>query len=340
MKIGITYDLRSWYLEQGYSMEETAEFDKEETIAAIENELISLGFETERIGNIYQLVNKLAAGAKWDMVFNIAEGLYGDGRESVVPALLDQYKIPYVFSGPVVMGVSLNKYFARLVVEASGVPVSPGINITSITDLTKVSTLSYPLFVKPVAEGTGKGITTKSIVFNIDDLYRECGYLLNKYFQPVLVEEFLPGREFTIGVVGNGKDTICIGGMEIICRDGLPYSNEVKENYEQYVEYIPIGEDHWEECSRVAKDSWIALGGVDAGRIDLKADKNGRICFIEANPLAGLNPIHSDLPILSRMYNLSYHELINKIVLSAMARTSRPVLSLSFNKLTLKPELG
>jgi D-alanine-D-alanine ligase len=325
VKIGITYDLRTWYLERGFSMEETAEFDKEETIAAIENVLISSGFETERIGNIYQLVNKLAAGAKWDLVFNIAEGMYGDGRESAVPALLDQYKIPYVFSGPVIMGISLNKYFARLVVEASGVPVSPGIIVAHMEDIPKTSCLSFPLFVKPVAEGTGKGITARSIVHNFEELGAICGDLLEKYSQPVLVEEYLPGREFTVGVVGSGRESTCIGGMEIICKDGLPYSNEVKENYKDYVEYIPIEKELWEECSKVSKDAWVALGGVDAGRIDLKADRNGKICFIEANPLAGLNPVHSDLPILSGMSNISYHELINKIIESAIKRGSNKI---------------
>ena len=164
MRIGLTYDLRSWYLERGYTMDETAEFDKEETVVALEDVLKRLGYETERIGNVFELVEKLAAGKKWDMVFNIAEGLYGDGRESVVPALLDQYRIPYVFSGPVVMGVSLNKYLARLVVEAAGVPVSPGIIAVTVSDIDNASSLAYPLFVKPVAEGTGKGITTRSVV--------------------------------------------------------------------------------------------------------------------------------------------------------------------------------
>ena len=97
------------------------------------------------------------------MVFNIAEGLYGDGRESVVPAILDQYKIPYVFSGPVIMGLSLNKHIAKLVVSAAGVPVSPGYLISGLKDLEKCN-LNYPLFVKPVSEGTGKGITEKSLV--------------------------------------------------------------------------------------------------------------------------------------------------------------------------------
>ncbi|NSW94210.1 MAG: D-alanine--D-alanine ligase, partial [Bacteroidales bacterium] len=110
MKIGLTFDLRSWYLDRGYSMEDTAEFDKEETVDAINSSLKKMGFETELVGNCFQLIEALASGKRWDMVFNIAEGLYGDGRESVVPAILDQYRIPYVFSGPVVLGISLNKY--------------------------------------------------------------------------------------------------------------------------------------------------------------------------------------------------------------------------------------
>jgi D-alanine-D-alanine ligase len=158
MKVGLTYDLRSWYIDRGYSMDETAEFDKQETVDALENALKKMGHDTEPVGNLFQLVEALAAGKKWDIVFNIAEGLYGDGRESAVPAILDQYKIPYVFSGPVIMGLSLNKHLAKLVVASAGVPVSPGFLINDIKDLENCN-LIYPLFVKPVSEGTGKGIT-------------------------------------------------------------------------------------------------------------------------------------------------------------------------------------
>ena len=108
MKVGITFDLRSWYLDRGYSMEDTAEFDKQDTVDAIDTSLRNMGFETDLIGNCFQLIEALASGKKWDLVFNIAEGLYGDGRESVVPAILDQYKIPYVFSGPVIMPFPFN----------------------------------------------------------------------------------------------------------------------------------------------------------------------------------------------------------------------------------------
>ena len=320
MKIGLTYDLRSWYLERGYTMDETAEFDKEETVVALENELSRLGYQTERIGNIFQLVEKLAAGERWDMVFNIAEGLYGDGRESVVPALLDQYRIPYVFSGPVVMGVSLNKYLTRLVVAAAGVPVCPGIIANSVNDLDDLSALEFPLFVKPVAEGTGKGITTRSLVRDRESLVSLVQELLTNYNQPVLVEEYLPGREFTVGVTGNGAEAKVTGGMEVICRDNLPYSVEVKENYENYVTYRVYDEDMRSECDAVALGAWRALGAVDAGRVDMKADRNGRMCFIEANPLAGLNPVHSDLPMLSRLNGMAFSTLMEMIMDSAKKR--------------------
>ncbi len=319
MKVGLTFDLRSWYLDRGYSMDETAEFDKQETVDALENSLNLMGHVTDPIGNAFQLVDALAAGKRWDLVFNIAEGLYGDGRESVVPAILDQYKIPYVFSGPVIMGLSLNKHLAKLVVSAAGVPVSQGILITDLADIRKVR-MEYPLFVKPVSEGTGKGITEKSLVNNSSELEKLVVWILDEFRQPALVEEYLPGREFTIGVVGYGDDAVAIGGMEVICSNNLPYSVEVKENYENYCTYKTLDADISDECKSVALMAWKALDAVDAGRVDVKANRNGRICFIEANPLAGLNPIHSDLPMLARMYGIDYQTLMTMIMDAAMKR--------------------
>jgi D-alanine-D-alanine ligase len=300
-------------------MEETAEFDKQETVDALENSLKIMGHETELIGNAFQLIEALASGKKWDMVFNIAEGLYGDGRESVVPAILDQYRIPYVFSGPVIMGLSLNKHIAKLMVSAAGVPVSPGCLVSEIGELDKCR-LEYPLFIKPVSEGTGKGITRKSLVKTAEELREMTEWILNEFHQPALIEEYLPGREFTVGIVGNGNEAKAIGGMEVICAGNLPYSVEVKENYQDYCTYKPLDEDIAEECKSVALNAWKALNAVDAGRVDVKADRNGKICFIEANPLAGLNPVHSDLPILARYYGIEYHQLLEMIVSAAVKR--------------------
>ena len=319
MKVGLTYDLRSWYIDRGYSMDETAEFDKQETVDALEKSLKQMGHETEPIGNAFQLIEALAAGRKWDIVFNIAEGLYGDGRESVVPAILDQYKIPYVFSGPVIMGLSLNKHLAKLVVAASNVPVSPGCLISELKDIDRCN-LQYPLFVKPVSEGTGKGITDKSLIHSSEELTKMVKWILSEFHQPALVEEYLPGREFTVGVVGYGEEAKAIGGMEVMTVNNLPYSIEVKENYQNYCSYKPLDTDIADECKSVALGAWKALNAVDAGRVDLKADRTGRICFIEANPLAGLNPIHSDLPILSRMYGIEYQTLMELIMKAAIKR--------------------
>jgi D-alanine-D-alanine ligase len=303
-------------------MDETAEFDKQETVDAIENSLRQMGHEPEPVGNTFQLIEALAAGKRWDIVFNIAEGLYGDGRESVVPAILDQYKIPYVFSGPVIMGLSLNKHLAKLVAASAGVPVSPGCLITDFKDLDKCN-LNYPLFVKPVSEGTGKGITENSLVRSSEELSKMVKWILSEFHQPALVEEYLPGREFTVGLVGYGDEAVVIGGMEVICANNLPYSVEVKENYQNYCKYKPLDGDIIGECKDVALGAWKALDAVDAGRVDLKADRNGKICFIEANPLAGLNPIHSDLPILARMYGTEYQTLLEMIMESAIKRMKR-----------------
>jgi len=319
MKIGLTFDLRSWYLDRGYSMEDTAEFDKQDTVDAIDGALKNMGFETEPIGSCFQLINALSAGKKWDLVFNIAEGLYGDGRESVVPAILDQYKIPYVFSGPVIMGISLNKHLTRLIVSAAGVPVSPGMLISEMKDVDRCN-LKYPLFIKPVSEGTGKGITEKSLVTSESELRQMVEFLLTRFNQPALVEEYLPGREFTVGVIGSGDDATAIGGMEIECKDNLPYSVEYKENYQIFCKYKPLTSEFSDECKTVALNVWKALGAVDAGRVDVKADRNGRLCFMEVNPLAGLHPVHSDLPILSNMIGIKYQTLIEMIMRSAIER--------------------
>jgi D-alanine-D-alanine ligase len=213
----------------------------------------------------------------------------------------------------------LNKNLAKLVVAASGVPVSPGLLISELEDLDKC-TLNYPLFVKPVSEGTGKGITDKSLVNTPEELEKMVKWILSEFHQPALIEEYLPGREFTVGVVGYGNEAQVIGGMEVMTINNLPYSVEVKENYQNYCTYKPLDADITDECKSVALRAWKALDAVDAGRIDLKADRYGNICFIEANPLAGLNPVHSDLPILARMYGIEYHTLLEMIMKAAIRR--------------------
>ena len=317
---GLCYDLRTDYLSEGYSLEETAEFDKEETIAGIETALQNFGLQTIRIGNYKQLMSKLLQGHRWDLVFNIAEGMYGEGRESLVPALLDAYKIPYTFSNPAVLAVTLNKAFAKHVIQNTGIN-TPKFIVFQPEDKIEIPHLDFPVFIKPIAEGTGKGIDEKSLINNPQDFITSVQYLLSKFNQPVICEEFLPGREFTIGIVGNGVDSKMVGAMEIIVKtkSGI-YSNEVKENYEDIVEYNPVKGSLKTQCENFALAIWNAFGCYDGGRIDVKIDKKGNLSFIEINPLAGLNPIHSDLPILARLNGIEYQDLINMILTEFLKR--------------------
>ncbi|MDR2886497.1 MAG: hypothetical protein LBV26_00585 [Bacteroidales bacterium] len=322
MKFGITFDLRSWYTDRGYSMEETAEFDKQDTIDAIAGVLQEMGHTAELTGNVFQLVEALAAGKRWDMVFNIAEGLYGDGRESTIPALLDQYRIPYVFSSPAVMSIALNKHLAKLVAASHGIPTGKGCIAASAADIAKID-LPFPLFVKPLYEGTGKGITQGSLVKNKTELETQALSIIHRFRQPAIVEEYLPGREFTVGIIGHGDKAVAIGGMEITTGGNQPYSVYMKENYLDNCKYTPLPGDIAAECKTVALQAWKALNAVDGGRIDLKTDSRGQICFLEANPLAGIHPVHSDLPILARMSGIDYQQLLNMIVDAATERNKK-----------------
>ena len=321
MIIGLTYDLRSDYLKEGYSMEETAEFDKESTIEGIEKAIQFAGHKTVRIGNAKALMIQLLKGERWDMVFNITEGLYGEGRESLVPALLDNYKIPYVFSGPVTLGISLNKAFAKQIIRDSKINTPEFHVVTKVEDVENVN-LKYPLFAKPISEGTGKGIDSRSKVNSKEDLLEVCSNLIQKFNQAVLVEEYLPGREFTVGVFGTGKDAFVPGAMEIVYKNSSDtiYSYENKENYEEIVDYVAVKGDYLKHCERLALSVWRALNCFDGGRVDMKIDKNGEMSFIEVNPLAGLNPITSDLPILCKLNGIGYQEIIDNILKSAIKR--------------------
>lgn len=325
MRIGITYDLRADYLAAGYGEEETAEFDRPETIEAIEGALQALGHQTERVGNVRALVSCLAAGASWDLVFNIAEGLHGYAREAVIPALLEAYDIPCVFSDPLVMALTLHKGLAKSVVRDQGILTPDFAVAANRAELEQIS-LPFPLFVKPVSEGTGKGVTVASKVGDQQALVAVGLELIGKYQQPVLVETFLPGREFTVGILGTGAGARVMGAMEIILlanSDPEVYSYRNKEICEEVVEYRLVTDACAEAAMQTALHAYLALNCRDAGRVDLRCDCEGRPQFIEVNPLAGLHPEHSDLCILATKVGLPYLELMRAIVDAASGRVAR-----------------
>lgn len=332
MKIGFTYDLRSEYIKMGFSEEETAEFDSDSTIDAIEETLQGLGHEVSRIGNIYELTKQLAMGNRWDLVFNISEGLHGSARESQVPALLDAYSIPYTFSDPLSLALCLDKAVTKKLLLHAGVPTPEFFVIDSLNDIkheTRLQENIFPLFVKPLTEGTGKGITSESIVRDVAAFKKQCEKLLSVFNQPVLVETYLPGREFTAGITGTGENAECIGVMEIkLGKEAEPdvYSYLNKEFYEKRVTYSLVTDKRIiREATDIALQAYKILGCRDAGRVDLKADEKGKLYFLEINPLAGLHPVRSDLSILCGEIGMPYTELISRIIDSALQRVRKIV---------------
>jgi D-alanine-D-alanine ligase len=322
LRIGMTYDLRDDYLAAGYGEEETAEFDSRETIEAIECALGANGVAPERIGNIRALAARLAAGERWDFVFNICEGLSGGGREAQVPALLEAYGIPCSFSDSLVMALSLHKGLTKHVLHDKGVPTAPFAVIETMADLEGLG-LPFPVFAKPVAEGTGKGVSPASRAAGPAALRKVCRALLTRFRQPVLVETFLPGREFTVGVMGTGRTAEAIGVLEVLLSDRAEagiYGYVNKEECESRVVYRLAEDGEARKAASVALAAWRALGCRDAGRVDLRSDDAGEPQFMEVNPLAGLHPTHSDLPILAAAAGIPYERLMGRILRLGLQR--------------------
>ena len=323
MRVGLTYDLRDDYRALGgFSEAALAEFDSPETIAAIEAALQANGCRVERIGHIRHLAARLVAGNSWDLVFNIAEGVAGRSREAQVPALLEAYDIPYVFSDPLTMAATLDKAVAKRLVRDAGLPTASFAVIESDADALACD-LTFPVFVKPLAEGTGKGCERASKAANRRALIAAARTLRARFDQPAIAEPFLPGREFTVGILGNGASARIIAVLEILLLESAEpevYSFENKELCESRVEYRLVEDAEALAAGATALAAYRTLGCRDASRVDLRSDAAGVPQFLEVNPVAGLHPTHSDLPILAQQSGMSYTQLIGEILQAARQR--------------------
>jgi D-alanine-D-alanine ligase len=320
VRIGFTYDLRDDYLREGYTAEETAEFDAVETIDAIETALVSLGHRVDRIGGVKNLVARLTAGDRWDLVFNYAEGMFGFAREAQVPALLDAFQIPYTFSDGLVFALTLHKGMTKHVVRGLGIRTPDFVVVSGESDAASVS-LPYPLFVKPVASGSSIGVSAASHVLDAASLAATCRDLIDKYRQPALVETFLPGREFTVGIAGTGDRARVIGVLEVTLTTdaeahGYSYANKKQVN----ARYQIVSGGPAAEAADLALRAWKGLGCRDLGRVDCRCDRDGRPHFLEVNPLAGLHPVLGDIVILAGLVGVSYAQLIGSVIASARER--------------------
>jgi len=315
--IGITYDLKTDYRKLGYSVAECAEFDAIETIDAIENALNHLGYKTVRIGNLFALIERLNKGEKWDLVFNIAEGMYGYGREAQIPTLLEAYQIPFTFSDSLVCAITLHKGMSKRIVKYAGMPTSAFAEIYKIEDIDRIN-FGFPMFVKPLAEGSSKGIHSDSLIESEMNLREIISTKLSQTSGGLLVEEFLSGREFTTAILA-GK---VLGTMEVVPKSGKQtvYGFDEKQEYTQRIEYLIPEKDIQNTCSRLALQIWELFKCRDASRVDFKMNSHNEINFIEINPLAGLHPVDSDLIIIAGFMGIAYVDIIREIVESAWSR--------------------
>lgn len=326
LHLALCYDLKGDYLAAGYSPEEVMELDEEDTLAALASALTENGHRVERVGRGVDLARRLAAGERWDLVFNIAEGIRGRSREAQVPALCELFDQPYTFSDPLTCGLTLDKPLAKRLVRDSGLPTPPFLVVETpeqAARLAETANLEPPLFAKPAAEGSSKGVTARSRVDRLADLPEVCAELLRTFRQPVLVERYLPGRELTVGIVGNGDAAEVVGVLEVSFLPGTDeaYTALNKDEWQERVRYRLLdGEPLAARAREVALGVYRALACRDTSRVDLRCDERGEPCFLEVNPLPGLHPVRSDLPILWRLGGNAYPDLLGWIVDAAARR--------------------
>lgn len=324
LRIGLIYNLKRKAPVTEDDSE--AEFDSPTTVDAIATALRGLGHEVELLEARNNLPAKLAEGTI-DLAFNIAEGSGGRSREAVVPALLDLYDIEYTGSDATTLSLTLDKSLAKRIIAQAGLKTAPFLLMfTGKERLPK--DLTFPVVCKPNAEGSSKGIFAgKSVARDEKELRDLVKPLLKRYSGGVLVESFLSGREFTVGLLGPNKKPRVLAPMEIVFLDKdnpTPiYTFEHKQADNQEVRYQAPAEldaKLKKKIETLASKSYQVLGCRDVSRIDVRLDASGEPCFIECNPLPGLSPDWSDLCIIARAEKMTYDELIAQIVTPAIKR--------------------
>lgn len=335
MRVGLTYDLKAdCELKPGEPPDKYAEFDKEETIAVIEDALKEGGHQVIRIGNGKKLLNFLLAKEmntseviiskeKVDIIFNIAEGINYRSREAQVPAILDMLDVPYVGSDPLTQAITLDKLMAKKIVAYHNLPTPKFVLVNEISDL-KNFNLEFPVIVKLRYEGTSKGLDKGAKTNNFAEMKKRVQWALETYHQPVLVEEFIQGKEFTIGIIGSEKPEV-LPIVQIAIQGKLDLGEEfyihslVESTGVEYICPAKISSELDKKIQELARQCYQVLECRDFGRIDIRCDEKDSPYFLECNPLPSL--VLVDIwPIVARQIGLTYNQMINKILSYALAR--------------------
>jgi D-alanine-D-alanine ligase len=314
------------------TLDKFAEWDTQETIDAVARAL-SLHHEVTLVEADENAYDRLRDGS-FDFVFNIAEGMNGVSREAQVPAMLEFLGIPYTGSDPLTLATCLDKSRTKEILSYHGIPTSRFVVANSFEEAAGAS-LRYPLFVKPLHEGSSKGIYNSSYAENPEALRREVERILNDYEQPALVEEYLPGREFTVAMLGNGNELKVLPPVEIrfdsLPSEALPvYSYEAKwlwDTKDSPIEVFkcpaPIDDSLRAKMEDVCRRAFEVLKCRDWSRIDVRLDGSGEPNVIEINPLPGILPDpeeHSCFPMASRAAGMNYDQMMNAVLDAAVRR--------------------
>ena len=337
MKVGLTYDLKE-YVEKTlhpstvYPEDALEEYDSPETVDAIASAIENAGHTVVRLGGGEAFLRNILC-SEVDFVFNIAEGIGNyKSREAQIPSVLEMLGIPYCGSDPQCLSICLDKPLTKKLVATAGIRTPRWETINDVNYLTSIDWTAFPLpaFVKPAYEGSSKGIRTISLATTTTQLIKVAASLLEQYQQPALVEEFIPGEDVTVGIIGNSPARI-LGIMRVLPKEGyghFVYSLEMKRNWEHMLEYecpASLNPATMEQIATTSIKIFNILGCRDFARLDFRVDKDGTAYFLEINPLPGLNPRSSDFPIMAKKMGWTYQHLILEILASGLQRCLRCV---------------
>ncbi|MFH1192227.1 MAG: D-alanine--D-alanine ligase [bacterium] len=269
---------------------------------------------------------------KIDLAFNFSEGIYGNDRECHLPAILEMLRLRYTGSSPLTQALVLNKAKAKEILVANNVSVLPFQVFKNIKEKTKIN-IPFPIIVKPLSQGSGAGITNKSVVYDETGLFKQVKFIINTFKQPAMIEHFLTGREFSVAMIGNPPRILPIiePDHSLLPKEYLPLDSlEVKWVFEEQSEknhlICPAKTDEklYEKIKNISMDTWRSLEIKDWCRIDLRCDSNDTLYILEINSPAGLLPpeisMTSYFPLAARVAGIAYDELLKLIIDTAFKR--------------------
>lgn len=325
LRVGFTYNVKRMVPVGDNGDDSEAEYDNPKTLQAIREAIASHGHEVIDLEVTAELPQRLAA-TPLDAVFNIAEGLRGRNREAHVPALCELLDLPYTGSDLATLAIALDKSLAKRFLEQEGIDTPASFLMSTGKERIPREMLRFPLIVKPVAEGSSKGVHTTSVVEGEAELRQVAREMAARYRQPALVEEYVAGREFTVGLLGERRPRV-LPAMEVVFAPSVGphpvYSFAHKLAPTDQIRYeVParLTPSDAQRIERVSRAVFLALGCRDVARVDLRLDRSGRVVVLECNPLPGLTPGWSDLCLIAQAAGIDYRTLIGEILAGAIRR--------------------